>query len=284
MRAILLPISAAHTHQERYNSIESVQKKEIPDYMRSLIERLSRSVVLRRKLPVQFGRRQIYVSPGSALKYWGRIDSVDPALLRSADQLVRTNDVVWDVGANVGLFAFCAAAKAGVGGKVLAVEPDAWLVNLLIRSAGGQDSKGAAPVLVLSAAVSDVFGIASFETAGRGRAANHLAGYGGSQTGGTRQIQSVLTVTLDWLLQYFPSPNLVKIDVEGAEVLAFQGAERLLAQVRPRILCEVGDASSKRVTFLLKKHRYMIEDAGVEVALRKPLDHAVWNTYATPLP
>jgi len=257
---------------------------EKPDYMPSIIERFSRTVVLRRRLPIQFGGRQIYVSPGSALRYWGRIDSVDPKLLTNAGQLVRPNDVVWDVGANVGLFAFSAAAKAGAGGTVLAVEADAWLVNLLMRSTGVEDPKGAAPVLVLSAAVSDVLGVASFHTASRGRASNHLAGYGNSQTGGTRQIQPVLTVPMDWLLQYFPPPNLVKIDVEGAESLVLAGAERLLAQVRPRILCEVDSKSSEAVTMLLKKHRYIIEDADTDVSSRQPLDHAVWNTLATPLP
>jgi FkbM family methyltransferase len=251
--------------------------------MRAIIERLSRSVVLRRRLPAQFGKRQIYVSPGSALRYWGKMDSVDPKLLRNVDQLVRPNDVVWDVGANVGLFAFSAAAKAGAGGKVLAVEPDAWLVSLLIRSAGVEDPK-AAPVHVLSAAVGDVLGVSSFHIAGRGRASNHLAGYANTQAGGTAQIQLVLTVTLDWLLQHFPPPNLVKIDVEGAESIVLAGAERLLAQVRPRILCEVNGESTETVTMLLKKHRYVLEDADADVSSRQPLDHAVWSTLATPLP
>ena len=251
--------------------------------MRTILEKLSRPVVLRRRLPVQFGRRQIYVSPGAALRYWGKIDGVDPNLLRNVEWLVRPNDVVWDIGANVGLFAFSAAAKAGSGGTVVAVEADTWLVNLLMRSAGVQDSESA-PVHVVSAAVSEQNGVAQFHIAGRGRASNHLAGHNNSQAGHTRQIQSVLTVTLDWLLQHFPPPDLVKIDVEGAESLVLAGAERLLAQVRPRILCEVNRESTDTVTRILKQHRYVFEDADADRASRHALDHAVWNTLATPLP
>ncbi|MEO8660329.1 MAG: FkbM family methyltransferase [Bryobacteraceae bacterium] len=251
--------------------------------MRSIIERLSRQIVLRRKLPAEFGRRQIYVSPGSALRYWGKIDGVDPKLLHNADKLVRPNDVVWDIGANVGLFAFSAAAKAGAGGTILAVEADAWLVNLLMRSSGIQDSMSA-PVRVLSAAVSDSIGVASFHIAGRGRASNHLDGLQNSQAGGTQQIQSVLTVTLDWLLNHFPPPNLVKIDVEGAESLVLAGAERLLSQIRPRILCEVNAKSTEAVTKVFKHYGYLLEDADADTAERRPLDHAAWNTLASPIP
>ena len=42
-------------------------------------------------------------------------------------EMVRPGDVVWDIGANVGLFAFAAANRAGSSGQVIAVEPDLWL-------------------------------------------------------------------------------------------------------------------------------------------------------------
>ena len=81
---------------------------------------------MQRRLPKVFGGAPILVSPDSALAFWKRdLGSVDPYLLSMARELVRPGMVVWDIGANVGLFAFAAAALGAP--QVLAVEPDIWL-------------------------------------------------------------------------------------------------------------------------------------------------------------
>src|SRR5206468_2992555 len=103
---------------------------------RRVAERISRHVVLRRHLPPRVGGAIIYVSPDAALRFWrANLDTVDPSLLNAAWELVHPGDVVWDVGANVGLFSFAAAGLAGDAGLVVAVEPDPFLVGLLRRSA-----------------------------------------------------------------------------------------------------------------------------------------------------
>jgi hypothetical protein len=108
--------------------------------LRRVAEILSRGVVLKRRLPTQFGSGPLFVSPDSGLKYY-RLDlkTADPTLFRMAAELVRPGDIVWDIGANVGLFTFAAAGLASPRGHVIAVEPDTWLVSLLpIGQAGGK--------------------------------------------------------------------------------------------------------------------------------------------------
>jgi len=120
--------------------------------LRHLAERFSRGVILRRHLPKQFQSLPLYVSPEAGLRYWRwGVETADPILFRMVRELVRPGSVVWDVGANVGLFSFSAAALAGPGGFVLAIEPDVWLAHLLARSAQciQQHPAGAAPVAVL---------------------------------------------------------------------------------------------------------------------------------------
>jgi len=251
--------------------------------LRALVEKLSRDRVVRRRLPAAFGGAGLYVSPDASLNLWKRdLAQIDPLLFQLAAELVRPGAVVWDVGANVGLFAFAAAYRAGRSGRVLAVEADDWLAALMRRSAATA-GPAYAPVDVLAAAVADRYGVADLWIAGRGRAANHLESVPGStQTGGRRESRKVVTVTLDGLLDGVPAPDFVKIDVEGAEVLCLQGAERLLSEVRPVVVCEVTGENADAVGDRLRGHGYTLFDAAEAPDRRQPLAAPAWNTLALP--
>jgi FkbM family methyltransferase len=192
--------------------------------IRRILKTLGRGVVLKRHLPQEFASAPLFVSPDAALAYWRPdIAKVDPFLLSMVRELVRPGMTVWDIGANVGLFSFAAAS---LGAQVLAVEADIWLANLMHRSA----LLNKLPVTVLPAAVSDRQGISKLYLSDQGRASNSLSGSGPAQT--------VVTVTLDWLLDHFAAPQVLKIDVEGMEYAVLNGARKVL-QSRPLIFCEV---------------------------------------------
>jgi FkbM family methyltransferase len=251
-------------------------------WLRGIAERISRRVVLKRRLPAKVGGNVVFVTPDASLRFWRRnLTAADPALFDIAAELVRPGEVVWDIGANVGLFTFAAAALAGATGRVLAVEPDTWLVELLRRSAR-LNLGTRARVDVLPAAVADVVGIGQLHIARRGRSSNYLSGAGLSQAGGSRGVQQVVTVTLDWLLEHYGAPTLVKIDVEGAEDRVLRGAARLLSTVQPVILCEVAQENAVVVSSILKSCRYTLLNADLQPRQRQPLESAVWNTLAWP--
>lgn len=254
--------------------------------LRSWAERLSRGVVLRRRIPREFGGLPLYVSPEAGLRFWRfNLAKVDPMICRMAAELVKPGTSIWDIGANVGLFAFCAAVVAGPQGSVLAVEPDLWLAELLTQSANVNRSKSthAAAVTPLAAAVCEKNGVASLHIATRGRAANHLAAsHGSTQAGGARSLQSTVTVSLDFLLDYFPAPAVVKIDVEGAEVDVLRGAEKLLTTIRPTIWCEVSPDNSMAVAELLLARDYELFAAALPEEKRVSLKRASWDTLAVP--
>lgn len=240
-------------------------------------------MVLKRRLPGRFGARPIFVSPDTSLRYWKRnLEAADPALLDVVAEHIHAGEVVWDIGANVGLFTFAAAVRVGSSGRVLAVEPDTVLVELLRRSSELPQNCDLR-VDVLPVAVADAARIVEFAIAKRGRSTNFISGAAFStQTGGVREHQLVAAVTLDWLLERYPAPRFVKIDVEGAESMVFRGAEKLLSQVRPVILCEVADQCSNDVTGILKKHGYALFDAEMPRERRSPVERASWNTLALP--
>jgi hypothetical protein len=96
--------------------------------VRSTLERITGQWRFKRRLPASFGRAPLWVSPSSGLRYLLKpMTAIDPELLGLIQEFVRPGDCVWDVGANVGLFSVAAARIAGRQGRVVAVEPDAWL-------------------------------------------------------------------------------------------------------------------------------------------------------------
>jgi FkbM family methyltransferase len=179
------------------------------------------------------------------------------------------------------LFSFAAAAISGPRGRVIAVEPDTWLVGLLRRSSRLLVPERA-PVIVIPFAVSDRIELTQLHIAIRGRSANFIEGGGSSRTGGTRRTESVISITLDWLLGVLPAPQVLKIDVERLEGRLLSGASRMLAEVRPRIWCEVSTECEPVVSGILQDAGYKIYDARVDRSARKPLPRAVWDTLALP--
>jgi hypothetical protein len=107
--------------------------------IRRVIERLTKRLVFRRRLPAAFGSAALYVSPAAGLRFLFRpMSRIDPPLLLAAHKLVKKDDVIWDIGANIGLFSLAAAVCAGDQGEVIAFEPDTWLVQLLRRTSAVQ--------------------------------------------------------------------------------------------------------------------------------------------------
>lgn len=242
--------------------------------LRTLAERLSRNRVFKRHLPAEFCRVPILVSPDASLRFWKQRLQSD--LFDFAREFVQPGSVVWDIGTNVGLFATAASQRAGADGQVTAVEADLWLAQLLRRTASTS-----APIQVLPVAVSGSSAVASFQIARRGRASNFLAGTAGlNQAGGVRYTVHVITVTLDWLLAQGPPPNVIKIDVEGAELDVLRGGLRVLAETRPVILCEVAHPNADRITELLVSNGYRLYNW--ESHPRQAVDRATYNTLAIP--
>lgn len=246
--------------------------------VRSALEQATHRIVVPRRMPPPFAAARIYVSTEGGLRYLTRtMANTDPALLRLAAEVVSPGCTVWDIGANVGLFSFAAAVAAGRAGRVLAVEPDPVMAGLLRRSAAG--NRGHAPVEVLPAAVSGELSVAQFSIARRNRATNHLAGFGSGDADRVRTTQLVLTVTLDWLAARFPAPDVIKIDVEDAELAVLSGGARALSQ-SPTIICEVTGRNAAAVGDLLIAHGYQIYDGDRLPGERRQLTAAPFNTLA----
>lgn len=188
--------------------------------------RVARNFVVERRLP---NGRKIFISPDAQLKYLK--SSFDEELVRLAGGLP-ADSVVWDVGANCGVFAFSCPS----GSQIVCFEADPFLAGLLRRSA--RENRDLT-VEVREEAVSDSNGKATFVIAAHGRATNHLSNVPGStMSGGERQRITVQVLTLDSFLAATRAPTFIKIDVEGAEREVLRGARRVLESCKPIIYLE----------------------------------------------
>lgn len=251
--------------------------------IRSMAERFSRGVSFWRRLPAEFGRVRMRVSPESGgLRYWKlNLGGVDPHLLDFVREHVKSGMCVWDVGANVGLLSFAAAAKAGATGEVVSIEPDVDNQRLMLRTA--RANAGIAPVSVLGVAVAKPpTRFAKFEISSRSRCSNKLAGFGNTQFGERSETRSVVIVTLDDILTNFRAPDVLKMDVEGAEIDAILGGLKLLNDVRPLFMIEVNKENRDEMTRILVEAGYILFNGDEPRDQRKPQSGTTWNTIAVP--
>jgi FkbM family methyltransferase len=132
--------------------------------------------------------------------------------------------VIFDLGAKVGFYTLVAAVKTGRGGRVYAFEPLPRNVAFLRRHL---DHNRIRNVEIVEAAVSDSSGSAAFEEF-------ESPALGRLGRSGRLWIR---TVTLDGMVfdNGLPLPDVLKIDIEGGERRALEGARRILERCHPLI-------------------------------------------------
>lgn len=175
-----------------------------------------------------------------------------------------------DVGANMGFYTIMASRAMPTDATVHAVEMDALNVRRLEASVALNELRN---VVVHQTALGDHMGVVEYYECGS--EVNTLE-VGADNRHLYRQV-SVPMVTLDSLIEdHQLSPDIVKIDVEGAEYLVLLGAQNLLQREHVQIYCEVhlhegrgslGAFGHKvdDVFSLLKRHGFHIK----QLALRK---------------
>lgn len=263
------------------NQSESISVVAPVGLIRRSMERILGFLTITRRLPQSSGGGRLVVNARvGGLKYLFKPSkSFDPELLRIASILVRPGDCVWDVGANVGLFSMASVFHSGSDGCVQAVEADQDAVSLLFRTARSVGLQ----LTVLPIAVSAHDGFVRFAIARRARASNAIEGFGSTQTGGVLEVRTLPTCRIDSLTAHFRLPAVLKIDVEGAEIVVLRGGSRLLREIRPRIYCEVTEHTRAEVVSILETANYAIFD-GESYGTGQPRPVGVGTTNLVALP
>jgi FkbM family methyltransferase len=182
--------------------------------------------------------------------YWFGTYEVDR--LRAFAAAVAPGAVVYDLGANVGIYSLVASSRIGPSGKVYAFEPQDRNLRYLRRHLA---LNHVGNCVILETAVSNTEGTRRFSSASWESQMGRLSPEG--------EIL-VPSITLDNCIYREKSlrpPDVLKIDVEGSEIEVLQGADQALAEFHPTIFLEVhGPQHHVECRAFLVAKRYRIEE------------------------
>jgi FkbM family methyltransferase len=170
------------------------------------------------------------------------------AVTRVATTVVRPGDVCLDVGANMGWYTTLLHELAGPAGEVHAFEPVPSIFEALVRNVGLLDRS--TNVHLSNVALGDAPGrvpIHLFADLPNGHASMS------AMDRDDYEVVDVDVITLDSYLaeEAVDHVDVVKMDIEGAELLFLRGAERLFAQdVPPVFLVEMALATTTGFGYL----------------------------------
>lgn len=145
-------------------------------------------------------------------------------------------DIVWDIGANLGLFSILCAQRVGPEGAVFSFEPEPETFRKLQRNVQRNQLKQINPV---PCALSDQNGSADLFSSLDKR---HIGTHSFVRREDYSQKQQGTSVSVTrgdtWLREgCFPVPALIKIDVEGFELFVVKGLSGILSEPALRAVC-----------------------------------------------
>lgn len=189
----------------------------------------------------------------------------EPEVQEALQRHLRPGMTVYDVGANIGFLTLLAARAVGKAGRVVAFEADPEIAMRLREHVARNSFEW---IKVEETVVWSEPGTVFFErvdpTSSPDRGLGHVV------SARTETTIGVNSVSLDEYSETWPAPDFIKCDVEGAEVKVFRGAERLLKEKRPGIVCEMHSEENQRMLLELFSQRgYVCEPCGTNHILAR---------------
>lgn len=158
----------------------------------------------------------------------GRLEVPEPELTAEFIKRVGPGMTVLDLGANLGYYTILAGRLVGGSGQVLAFEPELENISLLLRNIR---ANRLANIMVYPYAVATSIGYSELRL-GSTSGTHSIA----VSPEGSKIQRRIVTIGLDEFLDPSIHPDVIKMDIEGAEVLALKGMRRVLAGERLKTL------------------------------------------------
>lgn len=186
---------------------------------------------------------------------------------------LKDGDVVIDVGANIGLFSLLGSRYVGQAGRIYAFEPTSATFEILKENIRINAIENIAPQKIPLADKSIPIIMVN------------PAGEGGEYFDALNRIQQVdqerltgaviYTETLDDFIRQndIRKIDIIKIDIEGAELLFFKGAKESLTKFRPKIIFEANEKHCEAFNYSVMDVLTYVKEVGYKL---KQINEEQW--------
>lgn len=238
----------------------------------AVLEQAVESAMTRTRAVSHGGTELLFTTPNGLNRY--RVEtflSKEPETIAWIDSLPQ-GGVLWDVGANIGLYA-CYAAKARRC-RVVAFEPSVFNLELLARNVFLNRLTDQVTIVPLPLFEHVTEGALKLTTTAQGGALSTFAesyGFDGRELKQAFEFRTVGLSMDDAVVKLsLPQPEYIKLDVDGIEHLILRGGKEVLRRVKG-VSIEVNDAFATQASechsllevaglrFLSKAHSQLIE-------------------------
>jgi FkbM family methyltransferase len=215
---------------------------------------------------MDYSKADIFIDVASSLEAEVRANSCvkEPETVAWIEHDLRPGDVLWDIGANIGAYSLVAAKCHGGKVKICAFEPSFLNFAQLCRNIALNDCGEV--IFPLNIALSEKTCVGHFNhqnlvSGGALHAFGEALDY---KHEAFRPVlrQDLLSFSVDDLIRIFslPSPDHIKLDVDGLEMAIMNGAEQTLVGKKVRtILVELGDRDEQLIAFF-KRHGFAVRE------------------------
>jgi FkbM family methyltransferase len=214
--------------------------------------------------------------------YW--LGTYEFELQKAIEDFVKSGMVAYDVGANIGYISLQLARQVGLAGCVYSFEAlpsnlDRLRTNIELNQLSDR-------IQVVPTAVIDSQRLVHFLVGPSGGMGKAKGSAGRKEYAYASSIE-ISGISLDAFVfdSGNPPPQVIKMDIEGGEVLALPGMRRLLVEARPLLLMELhGQEAALAAWQAFKQANYRVtvmEEGYPEINSLEGLD---WKAYLVALP
>ncbi|KKU91488.1 MAG: Methyltransferase, FkbM family [Candidatus Jorgensenbacteria bacterium GW2011_GWA1_48_11] len=185
-------------------------------------------------LPILQGRLRgkKWVIGSGSLGYW--LGTYEIEVQEIFEKTLRRGDTVFDIGAHAGFYSLLSSVLVGPTGRVFAFEPNPFNLRFLKKNIASNQCPN---VNVIEAGVYDKSGRFPFSEGSN------------AFTGRIDEAGKIIvkTVSIDEEVAggRLPTPDFIKIDVEGAEYFVLRGATTVLRRRHPVIYLSIDDSKRR---------------------------------------
>lgn len=212
--------------------------------------------------------------------YWYHGRKREKESMALFSKLVNKNDTVVEIGGHIGYISLFLAKLIGDSGKLFVFEPGENNLPYIRKNIKGKEN-----ICLVEKAISEKAGTVSFfidDLTGQNNSLNKdyevfKNNNKASYTKSAYQEVIIQAITLD---DFVSARNLkvdfIKMDIEGAEILAVRGMQKILIENPPIMMIEITDGKEEIFNILVERGYILINEAKKEIKTFQNLSHNIF--------